>query len=245
MHKVHGGLLLAGALVALSSVAEAAPAKVSFLKGRAEVLKSAAKHESKGEIVAKAPWRPLKVGAALPEGAAVRTKKGARLEITLGDGSRVRLDEDTTLAMTEVVVGGRDERRSVSLKVWAGRLWASVAKRLSGGSRFEVKTNNAVAGVRGTSFTVIANTDLSSLVKVYTGTVGVKKNENPYRRRARTQVAGPTRIDKKQWEEVVATAMKQVKVTALGEIAPAEDFTDSGDGAQWAMWNQERDQAVQ
>ena len=59
----------------------------------------------------------------------------------------------------------------------------------------------------------------------------------------RRQVPGPHQIDKKQWEEVVATAMKQVTVSSLGQIQPAEDFVDDGEALQWAMWNQARDGA--
>lgn len=231
------------ALLFATQVASAAPTKVTYAKGKTEFLANAAKHTKDGQIAPAAPWKALKNGTSLAEGAAVRTGANARLELTLADGSRIRVDQETTLALSEAQVKGKE--RTVSVQVWVGRLWAKVAKGMSGGSKFEVKTDNAVAGVRGTSFTVVANTDLSSLVKVYTGTVGVKKNEDGYTRRARTQVSGPSRIDKKQWEEVIATAMKQVKVTALGEIAPAEDFTDAGDDAQWAMWNQERDEAIQ
>ena len=85
-----------------------------------------------------------------------------------------------------------------------GRLWASVTRRLRGDSAFEVRTRNSVAGVRGTSFAVLAQADLSSIVKVYTGTVGVKKKGLS---KNRVVVAGPQRIDRQQWEEVIATAM--------------------------------------
>ena len=125
------------------------------------------------------------------------------------------------------------------MRLWLGRLWAKVAHRLGAGSRFEVKTGNAVAGVRGTSFAVLAHADLSSVVKVYTGTVGVKKSGSGGKR---TVVAGPQRVDRRQWEEVIATAMHQVRVTHLGEIRPAEDFVDQGSDEAWASWNQRRDQ---
>jgi hypothetical protein len=41
-----------------------------------------------------------------------------------------------------------------------------VTRALGDGSRFEVRTRNAVAGVRGTSFAVMAQSDLSAMVKV-------------------------------------------------------------------------------
>jgi len=92
---------------------------------------------------------------------------------------------------------------------------------------------------------VIANQDSSALVRVYSGTVGVRKNDGPsFRNRARTQVSGPSRVDQKQWEEIVATQMKQVAITNLGQILPASDFADQGDELEWAMWNQKLDEAV-
>lgn len=237
--------LLALSTLVVASVAEAAPAKVTYMKGRADYLASAKKHTKDGQIAKNAPWKKLTKGKKLAEGAAVRTQAGARLEIQLGDGSRLRLDQNTTMSLDRAHVSKKNKNRAVSVRVFVGQLWAKVAKRVAGESSFEVETKNAVAGVRGTSFTVVANTDLSSLVKVYTGTVGVRKSGRGYAGRVRQEVPGPTRIDKKQWEEVIATAMKQVQVSALGEIAPAEGFRDAGEQAEWAMWNQERDQAIQ
>ena len=228
-------------MVAVSPASAGPPdMRATLVEGRAEVLADAARYEVDGKLGPKAPWKKLTVGAELDAGAAIRTQKHARVELVLADGSRVRLAPSSQMKLGDI--SGR--KRSVSLTLWIGRLWAKVARRAAGEGRFEVKTKNAVAGVRGTSFAVLANADLSSLVKVYTGTVGVRKNKG-FAGRKRRQVEGPSRIDRKQWEEVVLTAMKQVRVTSVGEIAPAEDFMDTGDELEWAMWNQERDHALE
>lgn len=196
---------------------------------------------------ADAPWKRLAEGAKVREGDALRTGPKSRLELRVPDGSRVRFGAGSQVVLSQGHFGKKGERK-VTFTLWLGRVWAKVAKRMGGESTFEVKTQNAVAGVRGTSFTVMAHADLSSVVKVYAGAVGVKKVEGETassKRPARRQVAGPQRIDKKQWEEVIATAMKQVKVTSLGQIQPAEDFTDDGAELEWAMWNKARDQAIQ
>ncbi len=238
-------LLMASALVAAPAVASAGhAAKVSLLKGQAQVLRAAAKHPGKAGPKDDAPWKALKVGTQLQEGDAVRTQAKTRLELLVPDGSRVRLGSKSSMVLSQGHFKRSGERK-VTFTLWLGKVWAKVAKRVGGKSSFEVKTQNAVAGVRGTSFAVLAQVDASSVVKVYTGSVGVKKNAAgtaaPTKRR---QVAGPQRIDKKQWEEVIATAMTQVKITSVGQIQPAEDFIDEGEDLQWAMWNQERDQAV-
>lgn len=206
-------------------------AKVSLLDGSAEVSRGSAKPLA------------LKSGSALAEGDVVQTKDKSRMEIAFADGSVLRLGANTKLKLTEARFGA-DKQRNVSVSVWVGRLWANVAKALGAKDTFEVETQNAVAGVRGTSFAVQASADLSAVVRVYAGTVGVRKGEGGAfgaRPGSRKQVPGPQQIDKKQWEEIIAMAMKQVKVTALGDISPASDFEDTGEELEWAQWNQGRD----
>lgn len=239
--------IAAAAFLSAASVAEAAPQtlKVTELVGEAHFLRNAKKHVKEGGPSDRAPWKKLRKGSVVRTGDAVRTGDKTRLELSLPDGSRLRLGASSKVTLSE----GRFHKkaRNVSITMWVGRVWAKVAKTFGNDSKFEVETANAVAGVRGTSFTVIANTDLSALVRVYSGTVGVRKNDGPkpgFRTRARVQVPGPTEVDQKQWEEIVATQMKQVTITKLGKIMPAEDFEDQGDELEWAMWNQKRDEAL-
>src|SRR5262249_51456057 len=131
------------------------------------------------------------------------------------------------------------QRESVSVGLSLGRLWAKVAKAAGGEQNFEVATKNGVAGVRGTSFAVLAAADASAIVKVYAGTVGVRKASGPAG--PRRQISGPKQVDKRQWEEITASAMKQVKISSAGELSPAEDFEDGGSDLEWAQWNKDRD----
>ncbi|MCK6547304.1 FecR domain-containing protein [Myxococcota bacterium] len=200
--------------------------------------------QGKAEVERAGKRSPLAVGAAIAEGDTVETSARTKVELTLADGSRVRLAPNTKVTLTEGKFRG-NEGRNVRVGLVAGQVWAKVAKAVGGKDTFEVGTENAVAGVRGTAFAVSAAADLSAVVRVYAGTVGVRKSEKdagatggkPERR----QIAGPERIDKKQWEEIIATAMKQVKISSTGQIAPAEDFEDRGEDLEWAMWNKERD----
>ncbi len=212
------------AAVAAPDAAWAAVAKVSYLKGKAEVQRAGAK-----------AWKALKKGGPLSDGDTVRTKKRSRVELTFAGGSKVRLGGKSKLKIDEARFTKKKKRKKVGLKLWVGRAWADVAKAAG---TFEVKTENAVAGVRGTSFAVFAAADASAVVRVYAGSVGVRAaiGETATRR----QVAGPQRIDKGQWQEIIATAMKQVRVSRMGEIAPAEDFTDDGADLEWAKWNRSR-----
>jgi hypothetical protein len=234
-----GGLLLSAGAEAIAAPDVPSAAKVSFLEGQAARLDASG---ARGLPGPDAPWKPLKVGAMVREGDALRTARDARLELTLPDGSRLRLGPETQVLLAAGrFAGGGEGDRQVSLRLWLGRVWAKVAKRAGGESRFEVETDNAVAGVRGTSFAVVARSDLSALVKVYAGAVGVKKS-SPVAG-ARRQIAGPSRVDQRQWEELVAGQMKQVRISSAGELSPVEDLVDAGDEALWAAWNQARDRA--
>ncbi|MCC7385479.1 MAG: FecR domain-containing protein [Deltaproteobacteria bacterium] len=217
---------LVAAVLAPTIARGAAPeAAVTFLSGQAD-------GGPEGKL------RPLKMGAKVRFGDHVRTAKDTRLELTLPDGSRVRLAGETEVKLTRAGFEGR-KRESVSLRLLAGRLWASVVRATGGKDTFEVETANAVSGVRGTSFAVLAASDTSALVRVYSGSVGVRPSAA--KAGPRREVPGPQEIDRRQWEEIIATAMKQVRVSAAGDIAPAEDFEDSGDSLEWAKWNQGRD----
>lgn len=218
-------------LVAAVALMAAAPKggglEVTYLSGTAELSAPGAKG-----------WTELEKGASVPLGATVRTGEKSRLELVAKDGSVLRLAESSKLELTQATFGGK--ARKVGVRLWLGRMWAHVTKAVGGDSSFEVRTENAIAGVRGTSFAVLAQQDLSALVRVYAGTVGVRGAKGASRG-ARKEVPGPSRISRAQWEEVIAAAMTEVKVTALGDIRPAESFEDEGDALEWAQWNQARD----
>lgn len=224
-----GALILVAGLLSAGARAEASAFRVSYLEGAADMR-------------GKRSWTPVKAGQALPEGAHLRTGPQGRLELTSQTGSVVRLGPSSRVRLARAQVGGGARR--VGLRLFVGRLWANVTKSLAGDSSFEVRTTNAIAGVRGTSFTVLARKDASALIRVYTGTVGVRgrgKKKNDYASRKRVEVPGPSRVTKAEWEEVVAAAMTEVKVSAIGEISPAEAFEDEGDALKWAQWNRDRD----
>lgn len=220
------GLLAGGLGITAAVAAPAAAASVSHVQGTVE--------RGRGD-----KWAPLAVGAALAEGESIRTGKGSRVEVVFVDGSKFRVGSASEVVIGKAAFAGK-VRENVSVKLMVGRAWASVAKAGGAASSFHVETTNAVAGVRGTSFAVLASGDASALVRVYSGSVGVRPS-GAGKSTERKQVPGPREIDRSQWEEIVATAMKQVRVSSSGALSPAEDFVDSGEELEWAQWNQARD----
>jgi hypothetical protein len=235
------GLLAACVVAALSTAATAraaaAPAAtVTFLDGQAT-------------RAAGGKTEQLAQGSPLREGDEVATQKRTRLELTLADGSVVRLGPLARARLETAAFGKSVEERKVSARLLVGNVWANVAKAVGGESRFEVKTENAVAGVRGTTFRVDAAHDRSVVVRVYSGTVAVaggglpRPEHKPGKNEPRHQVPGPEEVSREQWERIV-TAMMEVRVSAAGEAEEPRAFALQTDDA-WETWNRERDAAAQ
>ncbi|HSN89801.1 MAG TPA: FecR family protein [Anaeromyxobacteraceae bacterium] len=233
---------LVAVAAALAAAAHGAPAgaqpgpaagKVSFLAGDATRAAS-----GRSEALA--------VGSAVREGDVIETRRRTRLEIALADGSLLRLGPNSRVALESAAFGATPEDRKVTARLAVGAVWATVARAVGGESRFEVRTANAVAGVRGTTFRVDAARDASVVVKVYGGAVAVSAGPVPRPGQApakaeRKQVEGPAEVTREQWERIV-TSMMLVRVSAAGVPAEPEAFALAEAGKDdWEAWNRQRD----
>lgn len=236
---------LAATTLALAVVATAAPnlpaaGTVTFLAGDAT-------RAAGGKV------EPLAVGRPVFQGDVLETQRRTRLEVKLADGSVVRLGPVSRAEVQAARFGKTAEDRNVSAKLLVGKVWANVAKAVGGEQRFEVKTENAVAGVRGTTFRVDAATDRSVVVKVYSGTVAVASGTIPRpehqgpatgggKKPGRTQISGPQQVTREQWEKIV-TSMMEVRVSSDGVPSEPEKFAVATPGEdEWEEWNRSRDQ---
>ena len=226
---------------AAAVAADPAPAgTITFLAGEAS--------RGQGEL-----REPLAVGSAVYQGDLVETARRTRLELKLSDASVLRLGPLSKVALDAAAFGAGPDDRKVSAKLRVGNVWANVTKALGGEARFEVKTENAVAGVRGTTFRVDASQDKSVVVRVYSGTVAVAAGPIPRPAHAgageapakpeRRQVAGPQEVTREQWERLV-TAMMQVRVAADGTPAEPQQFA-LAKADEWETWNRQRDAAAE
>lgn len=233
MHR-SAALLAAAALWTAPALAAAPPSgSVTFLSGEAS-------RRVGGEVEA------LALGSLVHQGDLLETRARTRLEITLPDRSVVRLGPQTKVRLTRAVFGREVGERKVSASLLLGQIWAKVEKAVGGEARFEVQTQNAVAGVRGTTFRVDARRDRSVVVKVYNGAVAVAAGPiprpgHPGGKGERRQVPGPREVTRQQWERLVG-AMMQVAVSADGTPGEPEAFALSAtDADPWEAWNRQRD----
>ena len=229
-----GAAFLIAALVATPRLsAEAKTAAISALEGKAS--------KSRGT----APPSPLSVGSSVGQGDTIATGDDARLELKFSDGSALRLGPKAKMLLSEAHFGGGVAKRKMTARLFFGNIWAKVTSAIQGEQKFAIETENAVAGVRGTTFRVDARTDKSVLVRVYAGAVAVAKNVPIYADgkpgEGRREVAGPDEVSREQWEKIVGKQM-QILIAADGTPGEPEAFAaDADQNDPWAQWNQERD----
>lgn len=226
-------LLCACAVLAAPALAAPKTAQVSALEGRAQKSRAGA-----------APLS-LRVGTSLGQGDTIETQASARLEIRFGDGSVLRVGPEARLQLAEAHFNGGASKRRLTAKLFFGKLWARVTSVIQGEQRFQIETENAVAGVRGTIFRVDANADKSVLVRVYDGTVAVGKSApGAATGGERHEVEGPQEVTREQWEKLVGRQM-QIVIRADGTPGDPEAFSPDVDKDDaFALWNQERDAAA-
>lgn len=225
----------------------AALAVVLFASERAEASQP---HSAQVSILEGEAWRAPEKGdrAALArdalvfEGDTIETAEGARLQVSFKDGSVLRLGPASKLHLKSAYFGDNGEK-NVSAKLLFGRVWSKVSGLVGGESKFEVETDNAVAGVRGTTFRVDASRDRSVLVRVYAGAVAMAPGALIPTAAAtatpgtRKQIQGPKEISREKWEELVGRMM-QMTVSADGTPGKPTAFAAVDDaGDEWAAWN--------
>ena len=234
------------AMASPDSRAKTSAAKASYVKGTVEV-----------GAKADGPWKKLKKNRKVKAGQYVRTGAGSRAELKFPDGSVIRIGEESTLEVQEAGFDGKSKSVNVKANLLGGKAWSKVSKLAGDDARFEVQSDNAVAGVRGTIFRLNVDKDQATVVKVYTGSVAVsnspffakkdtgKEATAPVDFKGRKEVATPfTEVSKKEWEQIVGKMM-QVKVAANGAMDEASTFTaeaDQSEDKDWVAWNQGLDE---
>ncbi len=101
----------------------------------------------------------------IESGSEIVTDADSFAEVELDDGSILRIAPNSSVKISDDYCTNRTLRQK------AGRIWHKV-KKLLGSKSYEVTTNGAVGGVRGTEFEVIVN-DNNTDFRVFEGSVEV------------------------------------------------------------------------
>jgi hypothetical protein len=165
MHRSHP---LPAGLFALTLAVLAASARADQPAPERGAMKVTAV-EGAATVLAAGGGAPAQVAleAVLHEGDVIVTGADGRVELRIATGTQLRIGPGARAELREAPAAGGRFR----LRLAVGNLWAHVAKLLAG-DRFEIETENGVAGVRGTEFTVdAAASGGDDLLRVYEGAV--------------------------------------------------------------------------
>lgn len=204
---------LACALLLLSNPALAAIGRVSLVEGVAHRVPSDTDTRSPR---AGAESERLREGTGIELSDRITVEEGAHLKITLNDGSVVVVGGGSTLYIDEARFEGQ-ERRGFGVFLEVGKLWAKVKKAIAGSdAKFEVTTERAVAGVRGTIFRIDA---LKATLQVNTAQEPSKTTRRKKKRPApKRQVSTRVRVD--EGKVAVGDPRVYAQVAASGAAQP-------------------------
>ncbi|KFE66146.1 FecR family protein [Hyalangium minutum] len=122
------------------------------------------------------PAEALEAGSAIEVGDELEVKSGGNLALLLTDESTLVLAGGSKLKVDEATFAGL-ERKSFSARLLVGTVWAKVKKAVAGApAKFDITTERAVAGVRGTTFQVEVEGE-ETRVDVEEGLVEVAQSE--------------------------------------------------------------------
>lgn len=115
----------------------------------------------------------IAIGAVLKTGTIIETDKQANVTLQFEDGSVFQLKEDSKAKLEKLQVYPGTGMVDTRLKVDKGKSESRAAPKKGPGSRFEIKTPAAIAGVRGTVFRIGARGDIAR-AEVTEGVVDVQ-----------------------------------------------------------------------
>jgi len=227
--------------VSLSSRSKKASGKILKVDGKYAFIKYGTK------------WKRLKTNYNIYNGSEIKTGKKTRIIIKFSDNSELRIAQKSKIKIEKAFVKSPEER-SISTLLIIGKLWAKVSKSKNKNKNFTIKTTNATAGVRGTSFSVSFNDDKSSVISLYTGIVDVesklakknnKKDMRNYDKRKRKEVSGPKEISLEKWNKVVLKQMQKVTVAENGEMNILDMLEVEEQKDEWVAWNSKLDKELE
>ncbi len=113
----------------------------------------------------------VQIGDVIQEKDIIQTGADSFCDIKIGQ-SLIRVKQKTTVVLAALIRQGGMENTSIDLS--SGKMLCK-PKKLIKSETFMIKTPTAVAGVRGTQFTVEADANGTSRIKVFEGSVKVAK----------------------------------------------------------------------
>ena len=147
-------LFLLGSASAHAGLAPGSAAQIVSLQGVGE------QHPADGE-----QWLAARNSQLLPGGAFVRTLADAKMALLFADDTQIRLNQNSVLQVKSLAT----DTQPTSLLLSVGRAWSRTKR--DDGSRLNLETPAATAGIRGTDWELDVDANGKTLLTVLSGTV--------------------------------------------------------------------------
>jgi hypothetical protein len=109
----------------------------------------------------------------LPRGAIVRTGRDGLCELSLHDGSTIKLSNTSVFKIEDISYNEDSGRKRSKFNLMFGKMKATVAKLTTSDSEFDVRSGTALAGVRGTTYGIFFD-GVQAQVLVFDGSVSLE-----------------------------------------------------------------------
>jgi len=130
------------------------------LPALAQEVGTVAEFEGSADIGRGGAWTPAAIGAPVEQGDQLRTGKPGRFKIVFQDDSVLSVSEQSLVVVSEQVFDPANSKARSYFDLIHGKLNSIVSDYYGRpGSSYQVKTATAVAGVRGTEFSVSYDPD--------------------------------------------------------------------------------------
>jgi len=191
----------------------------------------------------KGPWSDLKPGMSVAAGHFIKTSQKGIVELTLPDGSIVRLASNSLLKIDKSLFP-KTGLRNFSARLFLGSVWSNVTK-LSGKKKhvYRIQTPTAMAGVRGTIYQVKTAADKSTDILVYEGKVGVSPPLIT-KGASKDEISWPEEVSEKKWEEIILGKLQKLHIGPDGKPGKPQVFDPAVEMDEWTVWNKARDREI-
>ena len=180
--------------------------------------------------------KPARVGMEVFEGDKLATGDKSRLKVLFSDDVILALGSATEVVVKKHLFDPKNNARQTRIDLVSGKLRALVQKMVAGSrADFTVKTTNAVAGVRGTEFVLMAEGEDTKLY-TFSGEVELSGSGEPVLVAA-GQGSDVGDTGEAQKPEAVAAAV-------LKDLRRATDTEQSPQAVAWNLQVDEKDRLV-
>ncbi len=123
-------------------------------------------------------WQQLLIGDSVSEMATVIALEESEAIIKLLNDTEIFINENTKAYFYNLKQSpNKKELTETGIKLFTGKIFSNVKNIMNTGSKYEIDTGSATAGVRGTKFLVELDDNKEANIKVYEGAVYVLSKE--------------------------------------------------------------------